>query len=64
MTTVEVFDGFSSEWGFSWGDMLANTTGTTLYISQELLWKEQRIVPKFSFHKKPLEIRVFERVRE
>jgi hypothetical protein len=50
MTTVEIFDGFSSEWGFSWGDMLANTTGTTLYISQELLWKEQRIVPKFSFH--------------
>jgi len=50
MTTVEVFDGFSCEWGFSWGDMLANTTGTTLYISQELLWKEQRVVPKFSFH--------------
>lgn len=50
MTTVEVFDGYSSEWGFSWGDMAANTSGTSLYISQELLWKEQRIVPKFSFH--------------
>jgi uncharacterized protein YfiM (DUF2279 family) len=50
MSTVELFDGYSSEWGFSWGDMLANTTGTSLYVSQELFWNEQRIVPKFSFH--------------
>ena len=50
MTTVEVFDGYSSQWGFSWGDMAANATGTTFFVSQELLWKEQRIVPKFSFH--------------
>ena len=49
-TTVEVMDGFSSEWGFSIGDMIANTTGTALYVSQELLWKEQRIIPKFSYH--------------
>lgn len=50
LTTVEVFDGFSSEWGFSVGDAVANAGGTALYVSQELLWKEQRIVPKFSFH--------------
>lgn len=50
LTTVEVFDGFSKEWGFSWGDIIANTSGTALYIAQELLWNEQRIVPKFSFH--------------
>jgi uncharacterized protein YfiM (DUF2279 family) len=50
MTAVEVFDGYSAEWGFSWGDMVANTTGTALYVSQELIWNEQRIVPKFSFH--------------
>ena len=50
LTTVEVFDGFSSEWGFSIGDAVANAGGTALYVSQELLWKEQRIVPKFSFH--------------
>jgi hypothetical protein len=24
--------------------------GTALFVSQELLWKEQRITPKFSFH--------------
>lgn len=51
LTTVEVFDGFSQEWGASWGDVIANASGTGLYVSQELLWKEQRIVPKFSFHR-------------
>ncbi|MEC4005446.1 DUF2279 domain-containing protein [Flavobacterium sp. SUN052] len=50
MSVVEVFDGNSSQWGFSWSDMAANAAGTGLYVSQELLWKEQRIVPKFSFH--------------
>jgi uncharacterized protein YfiM (DUF2279 family) len=50
LTVVEVFDGFSEEWGFSWGDMLANAAGTGLYVGQELLWKEQRIKLKYSFH--------------
>ncbi|MCF6130791.1 DUF2279 domain-containing protein [Flavobacterium wongokense] len=53
MTAVEVFDGYSSNWGASLGDVAANITGTALYVSQELLWKEQRIVPKFSFHTTP-----------
>ena len=35
-TTVEIFDGFSSEWGFSWGDMLANTGGAAFFIGQQL----------------------------
>lgn len=47
---VEVFDGFSEEWGFSWTDILANATGTGLYVGQQLLWKEQRITLKYSFH--------------
>ncbi|WP_372755242.1 DUF2279 domain-containing protein [Mariniflexile sp.] len=50
LTTVEVLDGFSQEWGFSWGDILANASGTGLYVGQELLWEEQRIALKFSFH--------------
>ena len=50
LTAVEVLDGFSSEWGASSGDIIANATGTALYVSQELLWREQRITPKFSFH--------------
>jgi uncharacterized protein YfiM (DUF2279 family) len=49
LTTIEIFDGFSTGWGASYGDLIANTTGTGLYIGQELLWKEQRIVAKFSY---------------
>ncbi len=51
LTVVEVFDGFSKEWGFSWSDIAANTAGTGFYIGQQLLWKEQRIAFKFSFHR-------------
>lgn len=50
LTAVEVLDGFSAEWGFSWSDMAANAAGTALYVGQELLWEEQRILLKYSFH--------------
>ena len=50
LTAVEVMDGYSSEWGASSGDIIANASGTALYVSQELIWNEQRITPKFSFH--------------
>lgn len=53
LTAVEVMDGYSSQWGASSGDIIANASGTVLYVSQELLWKEQRITPKFSFHTTP-----------
>jgi len=49
-TTVEVFDGFSSEWGFSTGDLACNTGGVLLFGAQQLGWKEQRIMLKYSFH--------------
>ena len=50
LTTVELFDGFSQGWGFSWGDMAANTLGAGLFIGQQFLWHEQRILVKYSFH--------------
>ncbi len=50
LTAVEILDGYSKEWGFSWGDILANASGTGLYVGQELLWNEQRIDLKYSFH--------------
>jgi hypothetical protein len=50
LAAIEIMDGFSEEWGFSWGDMAANTLGVGLYAGQELLWKQQRIALKFSFH--------------
>jgi len=49
-STVEVFDGFSNGWGFSWGDMVANAIGTSLFIGQQACWHEQRFVLKFSYH--------------
>ncbi|WP_179009995.1 DUF2279 domain-containing protein [Winogradskyella forsetii] len=51
LTIVEIMDGFSEEWGFSWSDMAANAAGTGLYVGQELLWNEQRMVLKYSFHR-------------
>ncbi|MEO6917231.1 MAG: DUF2279 domain-containing protein [Chitinophagaceae bacterium] len=45
---IEVQDGFSQEWGFSIGDMTANVIGAAAYVSQQLTWKEQRILIKFS----------------
>lgn len=53
LTTVEVLDGFSSNWGMSVADLGANAAGTSLFVFQELLWQEQRLVPKFSFHTTP-----------
>ena len=50
LSAVEVLDGYSAEWGASYGDIIANASGTALYVSQELIWNEQRITPKFSFH--------------
>jgi hypothetical protein len=50
-TMIEIFDGFSDKWGFSKGDMLANILGSSLFVSQQLAWGEQRVRIKFSFHK-------------
>ena len=52
LTVIEYLDGHSSQWGWSWGDIGANLFGSGFFISQELLWKEQRIQYKFSFHRK------------
>lgn len=49
LTSIEILDAYSSEWGFSTGDLLANAMGSMAYIGQELGWKEQRILLKFSY---------------
>ena len=46
---IEIQDGFSAEWGFSWGDMAANIVGAGAFLSQQLGWKEQRIQVKMSY---------------
>lgn len=52
LTVIEILDGFSAEWGFSPGDMAANIFGGGLFAGQQLLWQEQKIDYKFSFHRK------------
>ncbi|MBE2246110.1 MAG: DUF2279 domain-containing protein [Candidatus Competibacteraceae bacterium] len=49
LSAIEILDGFSEQWGFSWGDMIANASGSALYITQQLLWDEQRFQFKFSY---------------
>jgi hypothetical protein len=51
LTVIEILDGFSEEWGWSWGDFGANLVGSGLFIGQNLGWKEERISYKFGFHK-------------
>ena len=46
--TVEMMDGFSEKWGFSWGDIAFNTIGIGAFVGQELIWEEQRILFKMS----------------
>ncbi len=53
MSAIEVMDGYSEGWGFSWGDVGANALGTGLAIGQKALWDEQRIKFKFSYYSSP-----------
>jgi hypothetical protein len=47
-TSIELFDGFSEQWGFSVTDFGANMVGASLFASQELMWSEQRFIFKVS----------------
>lgn len=46
-SAIELMDGFSSKWGFSWGDMGANIIGVMAYTVQELAQKKQVVQLKF-----------------
>ena len=50
LMTIEVFDGYSAEWGASGGDIAANIGGRLMSIGEELLWDEQRVKVKFTYH--------------
>lgn len=50
MSMIEISDGFSAEWGFSKGDMLANIAGTAIFAAQQSIWQQQKIQMRFSFH--------------
>lgn len=50
LTPIEILDGFSAEYGASWGDVIANFSGAALAAGQYYAWDEIRIHPKYSFH--------------
>ena len=50
-TIIEVLDGFSANWGASFGDLAANSLGSFFAISQELYWQEQKVLIKYSYSK-------------
>lgn len=49
-TYIEIRDGFSKEWGFSWGDFTANTMGAAYPILQEEIPFLKNINMKLSFY--------------
>ena len=51
---IEILDGFSENWGASMGDFVSNSFGSFIAISQELYWKEQRILIKYSYSRSDL----------
>ncbi len=48
-TPIEILDGYSAAYGASVGDQVANMAGSALVISQQLMWNEYRVTPKYSF---------------
>jgi len=46
---IEIMDGLHEGYGFSWGDIAANTMGSALVFGQELLFEDQLIKYKFSY---------------
>ncbi|OQP58946.1 hypothetical protein A3860_39120 [Niastella vici] len=51
MTVIEFLDAHSAKWGWSWGDISANFAGSSIFLVQQLAWKEQKLQIKFSSHK-------------
>lgn len=50
---IEIMDGTHEGYGFSWGDVAANTMGSALVFGQELILKEQLVKYKFSYWESP-----------
>jgi len=50
---IEIFDGVYEGYGFSWGDVYANTAGSLLFMLQQKFADEQIIKMKFSYYPTP-----------
>ncbi len=53
LSGVEVLDGFSTGWGFSWSDAGSNFLGAASFLLQERAWGETYITPAFSYSPSP-----------
>lgn len=49
LSTIEILDGFSEQWGASWSDLAANAIGSLSFYAQQVAWQEQRISWKYSY---------------
>jgi hypothetical protein len=47
---IEIMDGIHQRYGFSVGDLMANFMGSAMVFGQELVFKEQVVRFKFSYH--------------
>jgi hypothetical protein len=63
--SLEMLDAHSAKWGFSMADIAANTVGCGVFLSQQLVWGEQRVRLKFSIAQPnyPNDIEVQNRVK-
>lgn len=53
MTPIEIFDGFSMAYGASPGDIIANLSGTAIYVGQILISGKRFLFIKYSFVPSP-----------
>src|SRR4051812_43224361 len=47
-SSIEINDGFQRKWGFSWGDMAMNASGSLLFGLQQYFWHDQKMQLKIS----------------
>jgi uncharacterized protein YfiM (DUF2279 family) len=64
MLSIEYLDGRSAVWGWSWPDVAANSLGAALFTAQQLTWKEQKVVLKFSTHRVEYEAELLNRAND
>ena len=50
---VELLDGHSQEWGFSYPDLAANTAGIGLFLGQQLFFQKQIFYLKYGYKSSP-----------
>jgi hypothetical protein len=53
MSTFEIMDGFSPNYGFSWADVGSNTFGIGLFSAQQHFFGQQHLTMKFSYSHSP-----------